>query len=101
MADRRRLHDQRQREGLLVVPLVVGPPLTDYLARHGTLPGTPASRLRAHSNRCMRRIPDQLPLLVPEGEVHGKPRLCEATILVDPDRRWQGWKVILQSAGDA
>ena len=42
----------------------------------------------------MRRIPDQRPLLVPEGEVHGKPRLCEATILADPDRRWQGWKVI-------
>jgi hypothetical protein len=39
MADRRRLHDQRQREGLLVVPLVVGPPLTDYLARHGYLAG--------------------------------------------------------------
>src|SRR6476661_3438292 len=43
----------------------------------------------------MRRIPDQRPLLVPEGDVHGKPRLCEATILADPDRRWQGGARVL------
>ena len=42
----------------------------------------------------MRRIPDPRPLLVPESEVHRKPCLCEETILADPDRRWQGWKVI-------
>jgi len=35
----------------------------------------------------MWRIPNQWPLLSPEGKLHGKPRLCEATILPDPDRR--------------
>jgi hypothetical protein len=34
----------------------------------------------------MWRIPNHWPLLSPENEVHGKPRLCEAPILADLDQ---------------